>query len=288
MGNKHSSGHPDTTVRDQAVTEWLAQVNPFDLIVVQGDGVSKLIMKLESHFNKRSDISHVEIAISREYCTRCTADVPAKTMLSWGSTMSGRLNDQVNNIETNEARFGVQLRSLEDLAKVYYDNPNANIGVCKLLLNPVTQREGESDEDYQRRQRALKFAIDEAYKKYNGITYDANFVALLGSIIPALRPLRHVSEELLEQFTQANSWLFCSEFVAIIYQAIGVIDDMTDGIADGKLLEPKDVVPVDFLGADQDHNGIQQPICSLQPIWLKQANAPPLVTLTVITGEKKE
>lgn len=288
MGNKHSSDHPvDHTQRDQAVAAWLAQVRPFDLIVVQGDGVSKLIMKLESHFNKRNDVSHVEVAITKEYCSKCTADVPDHTMLSWGSTMSGKLNDKVNNIETGESRFGVQLRSLEDLAKVYYDNPEANIGVCRLINNPVICREDESLEDYHRRQRTIKFAISEAYDKYNGIKYDANFVALLGSIIPALRPLRHVSEELLEQFTQANSWLFCSEFVALIYQAIGVIDDMTDGVADGKMLEPKDVVPVDFLGADQDHDGIQQPICSLKPIWLKQEQTPPVITLAVVAGDKK-
>lgn len=265
MGNKPVK--VDAAARDQAVAEFLTHVRPLDLIVVRGDGVSKMIMKIQKRINNYDLISHVEVAISKEYCMRALTDYP--DMLTWGSTMSGDLNDKVKSIETNEARFGVQIRSLEDLAKVYYENKNANMGVCRLINNPTEKRADESDEQYLLRQAEIAKAIDTAYEKYNNKTYDANFISLLASIIPSLRPLRTASERLLAEFSEANQWLFCSEFVALVYKEVGVINDLTDGVADGKILDEKNVVPVDFLGAEQDNDGIMQPICEFEPIWLK-------------------
>lgn len=265
MGNKPVK--VDAAARDQAVAEFLTHVRPLDLIVVRGDGVSKMIMKIQKRINNYDLISHVEVAISKEYCMRALTDYP--DMLTWGSTMSGDLNDKVKSIETNEARFGVQIRSLEDLAKVYYENKNANMGVCRLINNPTEKRADESDEQYLLRQAEIAKAIDTAYEKYNNKTYDANFISLLASIIPSLRPLRTASERLLAEFSEANQWLFCSEFVALVYKEVGVINDLTDGVADGKILDEKNVVPVDFLGAEQDKDGIMQPICEFEPIWLK-------------------
>lgn len=256
-------------VRDAAVDKWLLNVRPFDLIVVQGDGVSKLIMSLENKFNGMGTISHVEVAITKDFVRDCTAILPDKFMLSWGSTMSGKLNDQITNIETGESMFGVQLRSLRDLARVYYDNPAANMGVCRLIDNPTELKDDESVEQYETRMEVLRKAMSKVYNEMNGEKYDANFISLLGSIIPALRPLRQMSSQLLEEFSSAHKWLFCSEFVAHIYIAAGIITDLTDGVEDGKILDPQNVVPVDFLGAEQDIHGIQRAICEATPIWVR-------------------
>ena len=77
-------------------------------------------------------------------------------------------------------------------------------------------------------------------KKYNGITYDANCWSLLSSIIPFLRPKR----DHIEQFLNTDDWLFCSELVAEIYVKLGIFPDTVD---------PKNVVPMDFIGYDLDH-----------------------------------
>jgi hypothetical protein len=138
-----------------------------------------------------------------------------------------------------------------------------------LINNPTVKLESESAADYISRSLELKNKIATAYDVYNGRMYDVNPLALLGSIFPSLRPLRAATDEILKQFINSNEWLFCSEWVAVIYEAIGVIDDSTDGIVDGRTLNPKDVLPVDFIGGETDHDGIIKPICELPPRWVK-------------------
>lgn len=261
----------------EQISEFVAKVRPLDLLVFRGaEGVSNAITKLEKLETGSSAISHVEVAITREWCAKIKS-IRAKTkiadtdhtLFSWGSTMSGPLNDKVDNAETGGSTFGVQIRVLEDLVREYVSSPGANVGVCRLLDNPTEKRRDETVEEYALRAKELKKKIAAAYDEYNGRQYDANPIALLGSLFPSLRPLRNATEEVLGKFSKANSWLFCSEFAAALYVYLGIINDETDGVVDGKAPRPEDVVPVDFLGVDEDKNGIVKPICEIPPVWVK-------------------
>lgn len=252
------------------VSDFIAQVRPLDLIVFRGgEGLSTLIMDLEKFETGDGSISHVEVAITREWCEKIKA-IKAKTdvhdnpntLFSWGSTLSGPLNDGVYNAETGGVAFGVQLRVLEDVVTNYLKNTRANVGLCRLIDNPTLQRADESDIKYQLRAVALKHKIAEAYETFNGRLYDANILALLASLFPSLRPLRNATEEVAS--TSVKSWLFCSEFAAVLYEFIDVI-----GPSNGKEPNPENVVPVDFLGSDTDIDGIVKPICEIPPTWIK-------------------
>jgi len=241
-------------ITDPAVTSFLANVKPLDLIVFRGgDFVSNVIRKMEGHQTGRDDISHVEMAITREWCSKIK---PVhlildhdNNILSWGSTLSGRLNDGVTNLETGTATFGVQIRSLHDLVTASLRDPAANVGICHLLTNPTVRRPGEPEENYNVRVKLVKWQLATAYEKYMGRTYDANPISLFAAMFPELRPVRDVVTD--------SDWLFCSELIALIYETIGIISPNVDA---------RNVLPVDFLGGDED--GMTR-VCS-EPIWFKK------------------
>jgi hypothetical protein len=183
--------------------------------------------------------------------------------------MSGSLNDGAVNAETGGATFGVQIRVLEGLLRHYLSKPEANVGLCRLLDNPTCQRKGETAEAYVERSKQLKEALNRAYDKYDGQLYNANPLSLLGSMFPAMRKIRDGANEMISKFVDVNKWLFCSQLVAVIYIETGIINDETDGVDDGRVLDAADVLPVDFLGADSDKDGIRNAICETSPIWIK-------------------
>jgi hypothetical protein len=265
---------PNEDTEREIVREFMKQIRPLDLLVFHGSNfVSTVISKLESATSPLGDgtITHVEVAITREWCpkikkikAKTTVDDSPQTMLSWGSTMSGSVADA----ETGKSTFGVQMRVMEDLLLKYLRSPNANAGVCRLLNNPIENP--DVDKEF------LKSALSAAYKELNGRSYNANPVALLGSLFPAIRPLRKVTDTVMGALgSDVPDWVFCSELCAHIYIAAGVITDSTDGVIDGKILDPADVVPCDFVGGDADggsdehHRGIVNRICS-DPIWIKE------------------
>jgi len=247
-------------------------VQPLDLLVFRGgDFVSNLISNLETSELGCGDVTHVGVAINRRLCPSIKDFHPnaSKDLLYiWESTLSGHMTDGIPHAETGKSKFGVQLRVLEDVVGGYLKNKKANVGVAKLKNNPAIRREGESDEDYKNRRKGLKQQIHTVYVKYNHTSYNGNVLNLFGALFPKLRPLRNAAANLAKKFHHEHRWLFCSEFAAVLYEAIGVINDDTDGVHDGKLLDPRDVVPMDFLGYDEDH---MLPIVELPPMWVRQA-----------------
>lgn len=245
-----------------AVREFMRNIRPLDLLVFQGNGlVSDVISGMEELTTGDGVVTHVEVAITREWCPkikkinkRVVTDVPDtdQTLFSWGSTMSGT----VCNLETGKSTFGVQIRILEDLLLKYYRSEHANAGVCRLINNPVETMTPE----------ALSHRLSVCYAATSGRKYNANPAALLGSVLPAVRPVRDLTNNILSSI--GAKWLFCSELAAHIYIASGVITDATDGVVDGRILDPADVVPSDFLGGDADQHGIVNRICN-DPIWMK-------------------
>lgn len=284
MGNKLARGKSiKSGASDAEIREFLKYVRPLDLLVFRGTEVfSKAIRVLETAVTGSGEISHVELCITREWCpsigplkvsSRGAVDGD-RTLLSWGSTASGPLNDGVMNAETGKSKFGVQVRVLYDLVANYLKAPGGNVGVCRLHDNPTNQRPGEPLVDYTARKVGLIATLQKAYADYNGATYNANMLALLSALFPQLRCVNNASAPLLASFLNSNKWLFCSEFVATVYIDIGVITDATDGVEDGKTLNPSNVIPVDFIGFDTDSDGIRRSICD-KPVWVKPLDTKP-------------
>lgn len=241
---------------------FMARIRPLDLIVFKGaEGVSKLISKLEQHETGSGAITHVEVAMSRLWCSKIKYDAPDTALFSWGSTLSGPLNDGTYNAETLSTSFGVQFRVLKDLITSYAATPGANVGFCRLKNNPIVKRSDERIVAYCARAEILKAKIADAYDTYNGCKYEANLLALLGALFPEVRPLRDAVSGAMAEVLNNEPWLFCSEFVAVFYEHMGIITDATDGKLDGKVMKPEDTLPVDL---------VTEAICD-QPIWLKSA-----------------
>jgi hypothetical protein len=88
------------------------------------------------------------------------------------------------------------------------------------------------------------------YELYGNRMYNASFLDLLSALFPVLRPLRSMKYKMIRRLAKVfkskkmtEESLFCSQFVALVYQKLGIIDPK---------MNPADFVPVDFLGCDQD------------------------------------
>ena len=238
---------------DDLVDHFIKEIRPLDLIVFKSmDPISSGIQDIQNEMVGYGEISHVGVAISREYCDKINivdgkASRDKKTLYCWESTLSGLVGDGVNNAETGGSSFNVQIRDMREVIKAYLTNPKANIGVCRLIDNPILKRKGETTSQFDRRIDELKMKISIAYDLYNGNSYEFNPLVLLAALFPPMRGLRDAAYEVLEKYMgmfDKNSWLFCSEFVCLLYQQIGVITDETDGVIDGKLMDPEEVLPV--------------------------------------------
>ncbi len=261
----------EVPLTEEEIQAFCAKLRPLDLLVFRGTGFhSDTIKKAEKLKTGNGDISHVEVVITKDWCDSIKGDHPPGTVFCWGSMKSS----SVPSAETGNKETGVQIRRVIDVVRAYAARPGANVGICRLLDNPIVRASGETPAGFAKRTSDLKKKINSAYEKYNGESYDSNPVALIAAVFPAFRRLRNVTNEIISRWTDANKWLFCSEFVAVLYIEVGVINDATDGVIDGKTPDAQDVLPVDLLGHDADANGIVVPICEVPPLWIKPEVTP--------------
>ena len=238
-------------IRDTSLTyeNMLPHMRHLDLIIFKGgDVVSGTIQKLQKKKLGKGNWSHVGIVIHPNYFP--VKNGTSDKLYIWESTMSGDLGDGVNCIETGKPFFGVQLRELKSVVAAYNENEETAVAFCPLINHPFDKKRNESVPLYERRMDILDRKFDQIYAKYNLCKYDANCLSLLGALYPWLRPLRDCC-------MFGKSWLFCSELVATVYRDLEIINP--------KLL-PKNVVPMDFLGYDQD--GMRK--CVKRPIMFKK------------------
>lgn len=152
------------------------------------------------------------------------------------STMSGTLTDGIYNIN-DEAFLGTQLRNLDDVVKGYDSAPTSRIAVAHFNRDII--------ENLYITQEEIKSEFTKLFIKYDEIPYDLNPISLISSIFQLFRRIRGKSEKIAD----SEPWLFCSELVATIYIELGFIPGDVN---------PKDVVPMDFLGYDIDTKGVPQ------------------------------
>lgn len=92
--------------------------------------------------------------------------------------------------------------------------------------------------------------VRQIYEIYGNRMYNASVLDLLSALYPILRPFRNFKYKILKKLSRLlknkkiePQALFCSQFVAIVYSKLGIID---------KNIDFKNFVPVDFLGCDED------------------------------------
>ena len=129
--------------------------------------------------------------------------------------------------------LGVQLRDFKDVFFKYNEHQNTSVAVAHLK------------EEYREKAMNIKdirkiFTL--LFGKLDGIRYDANPYSLLSSLFSCMRCAR----DEVEEATGTEDWLFCSELVAAVYRTLGIFDIS---------VEPKNVVPMDFLGYEADEEG---------------------------------
>lgn len=234
--------------------DYKSKIKPLALVLFKGkDYVSDFIRYVQSgtvaaSSNAGFDIpndsfSHSGIIVTREILNDERLEEGKLYILE--STMSGILSDGVDNID-GVSYFGVQLRDF-DLVVEKYDKPDDTVIAVANIDENILEGAWNSEQDL------LKGAFTSLFQKYNGVRYDANLVSLFSTTFHCLRPIRDVSEEALG----TQEWLFCSELIAVIYQELGLYPSEID---------PRDVVPMDFIGFDVDKNKI--PVIVEKPVYI--------------------
>lgn len=201
------------------------EFRPFDIILFRGgEPVSDAIAFVEKLFVGQGDWTHVGMIITTDIIPIKNGK-PGKLYI-WESTMSGDLGDGVNNVETGDGFFGVQIRDLEQVINKYDNDEDTKIAWCRLINNPILKKETESESDYEVRMKVVKDDILNFYKKHNNTTYDYNCLNLASAVYD------HVPK------CGKNKKFFCSELVTAIYQILGLIP---------KELDPELMSPVEFV-----------------------------------------
>ena len=215
-----------TSKKGTPYSEFRSQIKPLDLVLFKGgDFVSDTIRFIEKEKLGDGDFSHTGIIITTEVYNHPHM-VDGKIYIL-ESTVTGFLGCGVKNID-NKSKFCVQITDFDALVEAYDRNPHTAIAISHLLVNPV-----DADSD------SVKKRLQPFIDRMLNTSYCFNFYTLLSAIFPFMRLGRKIADGLMG----SGKWVFCSELVFMVYQQLGIYS---------LEFNPKDVVPVDFLGYDED------------------------------------
>lgn len=252
----HHSVYNQDKEHEIIMSDFFAQVKPFDLIVFRNTGaIGKIISFVEWLACGDGSISHVGCVINSDVCPLIEGDelYILESNIDFGSSSIGI------SVATNNKRgtIGVQIRQLKNTITTTLAK-GGSIGWCPLYdnCNPVNQRQFESCEAYNKRLDNLKWETSRFYYQYSHMLYDLNPLSLLGGAFPFMRKARDKVINKMK-FLNMHKWMFCSELVALLYIRLGIIPAS---------IIPSDVIPVDFIsGVDID--GMHSPV--MRPRWIK-------------------
>ena len=217
MGNSSSA---PIFKRGKLYADMRNNLSSLDLILFSGpDFVSSLIKYMEKkELGKLTyNFSHVGLVIKPDLL-----DYPEYVkdggIFVFESTAGGLLGPPPD-VEGNTF-IGVQLRDMDVLIPLYDQPNNTSIAVAKLVNPPKITPE-------------LRAKFTTFFREYNGTPYDPNPLNLCSSLFPCCRKCRDATDEVID-----DDWLFCSEFIAMIYKAMGILPET---------LNVANVVPDDFV-----------------------------------------
>jgi hypothetical protein len=164
---------------------------------------------------------------------------------------SGELSFEDEDISTN-----LMVQKIHDTIKEINENIDEAMVIAKEIekeIDDLCIYFNKFVEDKSRNSKRYKNIIKEIrciYEIYGNRMYNASALDLLSALYPILRPFRNLKYKALRGLAKLfrnkkiePNAVFCSQFVAIIYSRLGVID---------KDIDIKNFVPVDFLGCDED------------------------------------
>lgn len=219
-------------------SEIKTKIKPFDIILIKGgEFISNVIRFIQQNtlvVPKMKDVwSHVGLVVTRELLDDKRLE-PGKLYLI-ESTMSGRLNDGIKNIDGNSF-FGVQIRDLDKIVKKYTSHKKTSIAWSRLHNNPFT----DETEAGKKKRKEIQAAFTELFpKRWEGIRYDWNLISLAAAAWPIFKPLKWISDKI--NIFDNKDWLFCSELVFDILQVF----QFYDGHFDSSLVLPQDLIGFD-------------------------------------------
>lgn len=228
------------------------QIQPLDLLLFRGkDFVSRFIRFLEAVMLGNGTFSHCGIVVDRELMPWHKKLKPGVKYV-WESTMSisiGNFTDGMVDVETGKGKLGVQIRPLRKVIKAYTnEKKKAHVAWAPIKDSPWTATQ----------KKEVQKIIRKLHKEVGMKTYELNPIELLGSLFPMFRCLRRKTEWFEDEVNSvltswdiidesdtenADAFYFCSELVAELYKRVGILNDPID---------PSTVLPMDFLGYDQD------------------------------------
>jgi len=213
----------DWDIEEDSLDHLLQKIRPLDLIFFSGDNLfSKTIKLVEKKKYGLGTVSHVGIVINHSLLD--LKPMKKDRLYMWESTTSKSLHHTVRDIY-GKTKCGVQIRDLEQVIRHY----NGTVFWGKLKHNPY--------KNMQNRQYLID-RIEYLEDKYGKSAYNLSFIDLAASVYSFLRPMRKLKRWLKRKRNYVP--LFCSEFIALIYMEIGIIEK--DKVV------ASNIVPVDFLG----------------------------------------
>ena len=212
------------------------KMKPLDLLLFRGsDPFSGFIRFIQNNMQLDDEFSHAGLIVTREVLPQLT-QLRHGVKYVWESTCSwAGVSDGTPDIISGSGKLGVQIRDLESVVRGYLKGEGSKIAWFSLKNNPYNV-------DKKRVERILK----NIYTQFGAARYEAP-LGLCAAVLPPLRKMRYVyghvttpEGEILIDLNQNfdGSRLFCSELVALIYQALDIIDCT---------LNPSDILPSHFV-----------------------------------------
>jgi hypothetical protein len=210
----------------------VAQVaRPFDLVLVRGwDFISNAISKLQEFKLGDGSFTHVGMIVDK----RVLPWLPKNQLYIWESTAAGEFGDGVQNI-ANRNILGVQIRELKQVVAATISKRGGAIAIARVIDNPISRRLRETDEQYAKRFDKVCKLMQSIYRQNNGKMYQILACNQCCSLFSCCKQMRSC--------TESDSLVFCSQLVADAYIQLGILPNSID---------PRDVIPMDFLGFDLD------------------------------------
>lgn len=236
-------------IQSEKIETIFKKMKPLDLIMFAGNNLlSKTIRLVEKEKLGLGTISHVGIVVTKELLPHIK-ELEKDKFYIWESTNSKiKLSNHPKDI-LGKSKFGVQIRDLKEVVE-HYLKFQGKVFWGKLDQHPLKTKHKDSLIVYHQRKLEIIEKFKEIEKNYGNSQFNLSFIDLAASVFPSLRPLRSFKNKMKKLFKRKKvkksyTPFFCSEFVAMVYKNINVLDENID---------PANVVPVDFLGVKESRS----------------------------------
>lgn len=215
----------------------LDKAQPLDVIFYHGTGIfSTTIRILETLVTDDSRFSHVGIVVTSELLPNVLQLEQGKKYIFESNLVIPNVTDGTPDVRTGKVRFGVQIRSLEEVAKAFTTTEKGNyIALSGLAGSPW------SDDKLK---TVLTDKVSKFVEEYGYKGYELNPFSLFSAIFPCCGRVNQVVEHKIvdglktipfmndtldiDVTTVADSTVFCSELAVRLYQRLGIIPNTVD------------------------------------------------------------